>query len=59
MRDWIMPVGFDHADAEAKHLVASADDDKVSSWSLIFNLWSLISRTDNRHLLLSTLVKNY
>lgn len=28
MRDWIMPVGFDHADAEAKHLVASADDDK-------------------------------
>lgn len=28
MRDWIMPVGFDHAEAEAKHLVAMADDDK-------------------------------
>uniref|UniRef100_A0A1I7YCA3 EF-hand domain-containing protein n=1 Tax=Steinernema glaseri TaxID=37863 RepID=A0A1I7YCA3_9BILA len=28
MRDWIMPVGFDHADAEAKHLVHIADDDK-------------------------------
>jgi Ca2+-binding EF-hand superfamily protein len=28
MRDWIMPVGFDHADAEAKHLVGIADDDK-------------------------------
>lgn len=30
MRDWIMPVGFDHADAEAKHLIGIADDDKVS-----------------------------
>lgn len=29
MRDWIMPIGFDHADAEAKHLIAIADDNKV------------------------------
>lgn len=29
MRDWIMPVGFDHAEAEARHLVGIADDDKV------------------------------
>ncbi|KAI1732195.1 enoyl-CoA hydratase/isomerase domain-containing protein [Ditylenchus destructor] len=28
MRDWIMPLGFDHADAEAKHLVGIADDNK-------------------------------
>jgi len=28
MRDWIMPIGFDHADAEAKHLVGIVDDDK-------------------------------
>ncbi|VDD92067.1 unnamed protein product [Enterobius vermicularis] len=28
MRDWIMPIGFDHADAEAKHLIAIADDNK-------------------------------
>ncbi|CAI4225636.1 unnamed protein product [Auanema sp. JU1783] len=28
MRDWIMPVGFDHAEAEARHLVAIADDNK-------------------------------
>jgi len=28
MRDWIMPIGFDHADAEAKHLIGIADDDK-------------------------------
>jgi hypothetical protein len=30
MRDWIMPLGFDHADAEAKHLLGIADDNKVS-----------------------------
>lgn len=28
MRDWIMPLNFDHADAEAKHLIGIADDDK-------------------------------
>uniref|UniRef100_A0A0N5C535 Reticulocalbin-3 n=1 Tax=Strongyloides papillosus TaxID=174720 RepID=A0A0N5C535_STREA len=28
MRDWIMPIGFDHADAEAKHLIGIADDNK-------------------------------
>lgn len=31
MRDWIMPVGFDHSDAEAKHLIGIADEDRVSS----------------------------
>ncbi|CAD5217013.1 unnamed protein product [Bursaphelenchus okinawaensis] len=28
MREWIMPLGFDHADAEAKHLLGVADDNK-------------------------------
>ncbi|KAI6188436.1 Calumenin-A [Aphelenchoides besseyi] len=28
MREWIMPLNFDHAEAEAKHLVGIADDDK-------------------------------
>ncbi|CEF60283.1 EF-hand domain and EF-hand domain pair-containing protein [Strongyloides ratti] len=28
MRDWIMPIGFDHADAEAKHLIGIADENK-------------------------------
>uniref|UniRef100_A0A0N4ZHH0 Reticulocalbin-3 n=1 Tax=Parastrongyloides trichosuri TaxID=131310 RepID=A0A0N4ZHH0_PARTI len=28
MRDWIMPLGFDHADAEAKHLIGIADENK-------------------------------
>uniref|UniRef100_A0A914HVY5 Reticulocalbin-3 n=1 Tax=Globodera rostochiensis TaxID=31243 RepID=A0A914HVY5_GLORO len=28
MRDWVMPLNFDHADAEAKHLLHIADDNK-------------------------------
>jgi len=28
MREWITPSGFDHADAEANHLLHLADDDK-------------------------------
>lgn len=28
MTAWIMPLGYDHAEAEAKHLVGIADDDK-------------------------------
>lgn len=28
MREWIMPKDFDHADAEAKHLIHMADDNK-------------------------------
>lgn len=34
MRDWIMPVGFDHAEAEARHLVGIADDDKDGKLSV-------------------------
>lgn len=34
MRDWIMPVGFDHAEAEARHLVGIADDNKDGKLSL-------------------------
>uniref|UniRef100_A0A915BA27 Reticulocalbin-3 n=1 Tax=Parascaris univalens TaxID=6257 RepID=A0A915BA27_PARUN len=34
MKDWIMPVGFDHADAEAKHLIGIADDDKDGKLSM-------------------------
>ena len=29
MKEWIMPKDFDHADAEAKHLIHMADDNKV------------------------------
>lgn len=28
-RDWILPTDYDHADAEAKHLVYESDTDKV------------------------------
>ena len=34
MRDWVMPLNFDHADAEAKHLIHIADDDKDGKLSL-------------------------
>jgi Ca2+-binding EF-hand superfamily protein len=34
MRDWIMPVGFDHAEAEAKHLVGIADEDNDGKLSI-------------------------
>lgn len=34
MRDWIMPVGFDHAEAEARHLVGIADDNKDGKLNL-------------------------
>ncbi|MCP9266328.1 Calumenin-A [Dirofilaria immitis] len=34
MRDWIMPIGFDHADAEAKHLIGIADEDRDGKLSL-------------------------
>ena len=30
-RDWILPSDYDHADAEAKHLVYESDADKVRS----------------------------
>jgi len=28
LKEWIMPTGFDHAEAEAKHLIQMADDNK-------------------------------
>ncbi len=28
--DWVLPADFDHADAEAKHLIYEADTNKVS-----------------------------
>jgi len=33
MREWIMPKDFDHADAEAKHLIHMADDNKDGTLS--------------------------
>lgn len=29
LKEWIMPSGFDHAEAEARHLLHLADDNKV------------------------------
>lgn len=29
---WIMPEGYDHVEAEAKHLIYEADVDKVKVW---------------------------
>lgn len=34
MTEWIMPSGFDHAEAEARHLIHMADDDKDMKLSL-------------------------
>src|SRR4051794_29991912 len=31
MREWIMPTDFDHSEAEARHLIYMADENKVSS----------------------------
>lgn len=31
-RDWILPSDYDHADAEAKHLVYESDTDKVRTY---------------------------
>lgn len=33
-RDWILPQDYDHAEAEAKHLVYEADSDKVQALKL-------------------------
>lgn len=33
-RDWILPSDYDHADAEAKHLVYESDADKVRAMNL-------------------------
>lgn len=30
-RDWILPSDYDHAEAEAKHLVYESDSDKVQT----------------------------
>lgn len=41
-RDWILPSDYDHAEAEAKHLVYESDADKVRTvlglffWTLLF-----------------------
>lgn len=31
-RDWILPSDYDHAEAEAKHLLYESDADKVKIW---------------------------
>lgn len=33
-RDWILPNDYDHAEAEAKHLVYESDTDKVRSLNI-------------------------
>lgn len=31
-RDWILPSDYDHAEAEAKHLLYESDADQVKAW---------------------------
>lgn len=31
-RDWILPSDYDHAEAEAKHLLYESDADQVKTW---------------------------
>lgn len=31
-KDWILPSDYDHAEAEARHLVYESDQDKVGQW---------------------------
>lgn len=38
-RDWILPTDYDHAEAEAKHLVYESDADKVSTVEVLNELW--------------------
>lgn len=37
IRHWIMPQDYDHAQAEARHLVYESDQDKVGSISIHFH----------------------
>lgn len=41
-RDWILPNDYDHAEAEAKHLVYESDTDKVRSLQLQRSTKSLV-----------------
>lgn len=43
-RDWILPEDYDHAEAEAKHLVYEADADKVLMLKLQISRFSLLIR---------------
>ena len=54
MTEWIMPTGFDHAEAEARHLIHMADDDKVTillstfdSTIIVVILWKVANCLDN------------
>ena len=42
--DWISPPDFDHAHAEAKHLIYEADTNKVqivSVWCVVCGVWAV------------------
>lgn len=35
VRDWIIPPDYDHAEAEAKHLIFESDANRVGYWLLL------------------------
>lgn len=45
-RDWILPTDYDHAEAEAKHLVYESDADKVCKASLS-NSWNTVHTNES------------
>lgn len=47
-RDWILPTDYDHADAEAKHLVYESDADKVWTLKLYLSTKSLSCESCHR-----------
>lgn len=55
-RDWILPSDYDHADAEAKHLVYESDADKVRAMNL---KWFRIRNAKFSWILLPVLFTEY
>lgn len=51
IRHWIMPQDYDHAKAEARHLVYESDQDKVRTFicinSFVFYVWGLSAYSKN------------
>lgn len=44
IRHWIMPQDYDHAQAEARHLVYESDQDKVLQLHHVWDLFLIIFR---------------
>ena len=53
VKDWILPTDYDHAEAEAKHLVYESDKDKVRLQIVGCITYCTILKTSTSHTVLS------